>query len=220
MDPAASKNGRPKIGVLALQGDFQAHSAALERAGARTAEVRTPGDLTGLDGLVLPGGESTTLLRLMRPERMDEALASFCRSGGALLATCAGLIILAREVTGPAQESLALCDVAVRRNGYGRQIDSFVGRGRLALPGEPERAAEMVMIRAPRITGIGGAARAVGWLEDEPVLVAQGRILAATFHPEMSTESPIHLYFVKMAAQGRLRTGGPAAGPAGASTGE
>jgi 5'-phosphate synthase pdxT subunit len=198
-----------RVGVLALQGDFAAHLRALEEAGALGLEVRTPRDLAGLDGLVIPGGESTTLLKLMRPERLDQAVTEFHRDGGALFGTCAGLNLLARTVTDPEQESLGLCDISVRRNGYGRQVDSFVAAGRLALPGAPEGPAEMVFIRAPRVTRVGPEVSVLGRHREEPVLVAQGRILAATFHPEMSRENAVHAYFLRLAG-GRVRSAAPA----------
>lgn len=194
-----------RIGVLALQGDFGAHARALAAAGVDAQEVRTPEALATLHGLVLPGGESTALLRLMAPLGMGEALRAFCRRGGALFGTCAGLILLAREVTSPAQDSFDLLDVTVERNAYGRQIDSFVGRGSLALPGRGPEEAEMVFIRAPRIRRVGAGVQVLGRLEEEPVLVGSGRILAATFHPEMSAPptggSPIHRHFLELCRQ-------------------
>jgi 5'-phosphate synthase pdxT subunit len=149
-----------------------------------------------LDGLVIPGGESTALLRLMRPERMDEAVAEFHQAGGALFGTCAGLILLAAQVERPGQESLGLIDLAVERNAYGRQVDSFVGRGRIHLNGGADVPAEMVFIRAPRIRRVGPGVQVLGWLGDEPVLARQERILVSSFHPEMSAENPIHRYFL------------------------
>ena len=194
-----------QLGVLALQGDFRAHARALAAAGAEgteVREVRTPEALEDLHGLVLPGGESTALLRLMAPLGMGDALHRFCRRGGALFGTCAGLILLAREVTSPAQDSLDLLDVTVERNAYGRQIDSFVSRGSLSLPGRGPEEIEMVFIRAPRIRRVGAGVQVLGRFGEEPVLVAQGRILAATFHPEMSAPPPggsaIHRHFLEL----------------------
>lgn len=188
-----------RIGVLALQGDFRAHAQALERAGAEAVEVRSPRDLRGLRGLVMPGGESTALWRLLRPENMDQALVQFHRDGGALFGTCAGLILLAAEVENPRQESLGLIDLTVQRNSYGRQVDSFVGWGRIAFNGDPEVPAEMVFIRAPRILRVGPRVDVLGRLRDEPVLARQGRILVSTFHPEMSDTGAVHRYFVALA---------------------
>jgi 5'-phosphate synthase pdxT subunit len=190
------------VGVLALQGDFAAHERALALAGARARPVRVPADLAGLRGLILPGGESTALMRLMAPVGMEEALRSFHGAGGVLFGTCAGLILLAAKVTGPDQPSLALLDAVVERNGYGRQIDSFIGTGRITLPGEEERDLEMVFIRAPRILAVGPGVRVIGTHSDEPVLLEQDRIMAATFHPEMSAQpkggGPIHRRFLAM----------------------
>lgn len=194
--------GEALVGVLALQGDFAAHERALALAGACTRPVRVPADLAGLRGLVLPGGESTALMRLMAPVGMEEALRRFHGEGGVLFGTCAGLILLAAKVTGPDQPSLALLDAAVERNGYGRQIDSFIGTGRITLPGEEERDLEMVFIRAPRVLAVGPGVRVIGTHSGEPVLLEQDRILAATFHPEMSAQpkggGPIHRRFLAM----------------------
>jgi 5'-phosphate synthase pdxT subunit len=190
------------VGVLALQGDYEAHARALDACGARVRPVRVPAELDGLKGLVLPGGESTALLRLMAPVGMGEALGSFRAAGGILFGTCAGLILLARKVTGPEQPSLGLLDAEVERNAYGRQVDSFVGTGRLALPGEPERDVEMVFIRAPRIRGVGPGVRVLATHAGEPVLVEQAGVLAGTFHPEMSAQpeggGPIHRHFLEL----------------------
>lgn len=191
--------GAASIGVLALQGDFAAHARALERSGVTAVEVRRPAQLPGLDGLIMPGGESTALLRLMEPEGWEEALRAFHRGGGALFGTCAGLILLAREVTAPTQRSLGLLDCAVERNAYGRQIDSFVGTGTLTLDGE-ESDAEMVFIRAPRIREVGPGIEVVARHAGEPVAIRSGRLLGATFHPELTAESALHGYFVRIAS--------------------
>lgn len=183
------------IGVLALQGDFDAHLQALANAGAEVREVRRPEELEGLDALVVPGGESTALLRLLAPGRMDNAIVDFHRNGGVLLGTCAGLILFARDVGSPAQPSLGLIDVSVDRNAFGRQIDSFVDRGRLRL-GEDVVESEMVFIRAPRIRRTGPGVEVIGTLGDEPVLIRQGRVFGATFHPELSPDSPFPAWFV------------------------
>ncbi len=199
---AGADPGPPRIGILALQGDFAAHEAALAAAGAPTRLVRVPGELVGLRGLVLPGGESTALLRLMGPLGMAAALRAFHHDGGVLFGTCAGLILLARTVIRPEQPSLGLLDVTVERNGYGRQIDSFVGTGRLALPGDEERELEMVFIRAPRIQAVGPGVQVVATHAGEPVLVEQGKVLGATFHPEMSAQplggGPVHRRFLAL----------------------
>ncbi len=191
-----------RIGVVALQGDFGAHRSALERAGAEVCEVRVPEHLDGLGGVVLPGGESTALLLLMRSRRLDEALIRFHARGGSILGTCAGLILLARRVERPSQASLGLLDAVVERNAYGRQVDSFVDNGLLELnPGGPVES-EMVFIRAPRIREVGPGVRVAGRLRGEPVLLEEGRILAAAFHPEMSDRNDVHPHFVDMVRSG------------------
>jgi len=195
----AVRPGPARIGVLALQGDFAAHRRALAEAGVEAIEVRGPSALADLDGLVIPGGESTALLRLMRPLDMEDAIRAFHRSGGALFGTCAGAILLAREVRSPEQPGLGLIDITVERNAYGRQIDSFVSRGALRLNGT-ERPAELVFIRAPRIRETGPAVEILGRHEGEPVLVRDGRVLVATFHPEMSAGHDVHAFFAEMAA--------------------
>jgi 5'-phosphate synthase pdxT subunit len=182
-----------RVGVLALQGDFAAHASALAGAGATVAEVRRPHELEGLDGLVLPGGESTTLLNLMRDEPWFEALLSFHAAGGAFLATCAGTILLAREVVSPKQESLALLDAVVERNAYGRQIDSFETVLDVPELGGPIPA---VFIRAPRLRSLGKGVETLASHAGAPVLVRGPRILAMTFHPELTGDSRLHRYFL------------------------
>lgn len=184
------------VGVLALQGDFAAHAKALALPGVDVREVRRRRDLEGLSGLALPGGESTTLLKLMELERLDEALVEFHGRGGHLFGTCAGLILLAQRVSAPAQRSLGLLDVAVERNAFGRQAESFVDTGEIWLEGSPA-SVEMVFIRAPRIREVGQAVSVRGTWKGEPVLVESGRLLGATFHPELSPGAPVHRYFVE-----------------------
>ena len=185
------------FGVLALQGDFAAHAAALQAARAEAREVRRVRDLDGLAGLVMPGGESTALLRLMDDEPWFDALRRFHAAGGALLGTCAGAILLARRVV-PQQPSLGLLDAVVERNAYGRQLDSF--ETRLAADGDAGPM-DAVFIRAPRIRSLGPAVETLARFDGEPVLVRQGRILAATFHPELSDSSGLHRLFVSMAPE-------------------
>ena len=187
-----------RVGVLALQGDFEAHSRALARAGAEPVLARTASDLKELDGLVIPGGESTTMLKLLNAEGMVEPLIEFGRTRP-IFGTCAGAILLASEVTHPAQQSLALMDLTVERNGYGRQIDSRVAQ----LTPEPAFAQrthagdlEAVFIRAPIIRHVGPDARVLASYQSDPVLVEQGRHLVATFHPELSSDSRVHELFV------------------------
>lgn len=184
-----------KVGVFALQGDFSAHERILSGLGAEVREVRRPAQLEGLDGLVIPGGESTTLLYLMNhdPAWWPE-LEAFHASGKALFGTCAGLILLAREVE-PAQRSLGIVDVAVARNAYGRQVDSFEAQGEW----EDGRPLEMVFIRAPRILRVGPEATVVARHDGEPVLVEQGRVLAGSFHPELTADASVHRRFLELA---------------------
>ena len=188
------KNGT-RIGVLALQGDFARHVKALEQLGVSATEVRVPEDLNGLTGLVLPGGESTTMLKLMEGTGMEDAIRSFHQKGGALFGTCAGLILIADRVTDPSQRSLHLIDVDVERNAYGRQRDSFEADVEISIgEDDPLRA---VFIRAPRVTRQGPDVLVLARANGDPVLLRQGRVLAATFHPEMTQDLRVHRYFVE-----------------------
>ncbi len=197
-----------KIGILAIQGDYEAHGKVLDRLGVEHKFVRRPEDLAGLDGVILPGGESTTHMKVMTEEGLYEALKQFGANGGAFFGTCAGTILLAREVHGPAQASLGLLDVVVLRNGYGRQLASDVHAGPTTLRKEP---LEMVFIRAPIIESIGEGVRTLAEDAGRSVLVQQGRILAATFHPELTEDTTVHEYFLKIARNGsKPRTPGQA----------
>jgi 5'-phosphate synthase pdxT subunit len=180
------------VGVLALQGDFEAHRKAIERAGARALEVRTPDDMAKCDGLIIPGGESTTMLKLMEAEQLTEPIRAFAQAKP-IYGTCAGAILLAREVSGPAQASLNLMDIAVERNGYGRQIDSRVAKVR----SENGREMEAVFIRAPIIRRVGEGARVLARYNGDPVWVEQGRHMVTTFHPELSADSGVHQRFLE-----------------------
>jgi 5'-phosphate synthase pdxT subunit len=187
------------VGVLALQGDFAAHQAALARAGAETVLVRTAGQLDGLDGLVLPGGESTTMLKLMRYEGLMEPLAAFGRSKP-MFGTCAGAILMATEVRGPAQASLGLMDMEIERNAYGLQIDSRIVEIEPDAELTRRTAAgklEAVFIRAPVIRRTGPKAKVLAVYNNDPVLVEEGRHLVATFHPELTGDSRIHQLFLE-----------------------
>jgi pyridoxal 5'-phosphate synthase pdxT subunit len=177
--------------VLALQGDFEAHRRAIERAGGEAVEVRTAADLDKADGLILPGGESTTMLKLLHAEDLFEPLREFGKKKP-IFGTCAGAILLASRVVNPEQESLGLMDATVERNGYGRQTDSRIAE--IEVDGKP---AEAVFIRAPIIRDVGPAARVLARYLDDPVLVEQGRHLAATFHPELSADDRIHRRFIQ-----------------------
>lgn len=183
---------RPRIGVLALQGDYAAHAAALEETGATPVEVRKPEQLANLDGLILPGGESTTILKFLERHDLFEALKEFCGKKP-VFGTCAGAILLAREVRHPAQRSLGALDAVVERNAYGRQIDSAILHSETKLAGGP---LEMVFIRAPRFAEIGSGVEALAFRDGSPALVRQGSIMAATFHPELSSDRRVHQLFV------------------------
>lgn len=186
-----------KIGVLALQGDFALHRKALDRIGVASVEVRMPGQLDEVAGLIIPGGESTTLLKLLDAWEFVPALEKFHGAGKPIFGTCAGLILLAREVTSPAQYSLGFIDVTAERNGYGRQKESFetVGMGDL---GEGDVPLKMVFIRAPRIRRLGAGVAALAHHQDECVMARQGSVLVAAFHPELTGESTVHGYFAGM----------------------
>lgn len=198
------------FGVLALQGDFAAHVAALDRLGVPVREVRRCAQLAGLSGLVLPGGESTTLLNLMQDEPWFAELARFHAGGGALLGTCAGAILLAREAR-PRQPSLGLLDASIERNAYGRQVDSFERTLPAPALGVTLRA---VFIRAPRFRALGPEAGVLAALDGEPVLVRQGRVLAASFHPELTSDLELHRLFVGLAGSDPERTQARAGGEA------
>jgi 5'-phosphate synthase pdxT subunit len=191
--------GIPRIGVLAIQGNYASHAHALTEAGAAPVEVRKPEQLTGLDGLVLPGGESTTMLKFLEKHSFFEVLQEFCCTKP-VFGTCAGVILLAREVLNPAQRSMGVLDAVVERNAYGRQIDSVIVTAETELAGGP---LEMVFIRSPRISKIGPGVEVLATRDGFPVLVRQGRILAATFHPELSHDRRVHQLFVESAAAAR-----------------
>lgn len=180
------------VGVLALQGDFAAHARILRGLGTDVREVRSLADLDGLRALVLPGGESTALLRLMEGAPWLDALRAFHAGGGALFGTCAGAILLARDVR-PSQPSLGLLDAAIARNAYGRQAESFEAELEAPAFDEPVRG---VFIRAPRLEATGPAVEVLARLKGEPVFVRQGRVFAATFHPEMATDDRLHRHFL------------------------
>jgi 5'-phosphate synthase pdxT subunit len=182
-----------RLGVLALQGDFAAHAASLRGLGHPPIEVRRTAELDGLAGLVIPGGESTALLNLMEDEPWFDALRRFHQAGGSLLGTCAGAILMAREVVDPPQPSLGLIDVVIRRNGFGRQVDSFEADLKVAGSESPLRAA---FIRAPRLENPGPGVTVLARLGNEPVLVRQGRVIAATFHTELEGDHRLHALFL------------------------
>jgi len=174
-----------KIGVLAVQGNFREHTAMLRRLGADPVEVRKPEQLQGLEGLVIPGGESTTFMRLMRLYGLDEAVRAF---EGPMLGTCAGMIVLDRR-------HLGAVDIEVDRNAYGRQVASF--EADLALAGEAE-ALRGVFIRAPRVREVGPAVEVLAELDGEPVLLREGRVIVASFHPELTDDTRVHERFLDL----------------------
>jgi pyridoxal 5'-phosphate synthase pdxT subunit len=194
-----------KIGILAVQGDFEAHAAMLARLDAETAEVRTLADLAGCDGLILPGGESTTQLQFLQEEGLAAAIQQFAKRGGAIFGTCAGAILLATEVQNPKQDSLKLLDMTVLRNGYGRQIASDVVSGPTKLKKEP---LEMVFIRGPIIERTGPDLKVLAEYAGKPALVQRDSIMAATFHPELTDDTTIHRHFLELAAASSRQTMG------------
>jgi pyridoxal 5'-phosphate synthase pdxT subunit len=185
-----------KIGILALQGDFEAHSKRLIELGAEPVLVRKPEQLDELDGLIIPGGESSVFLNLLG-EHGFQKLSEFVRTRPTF-GTCAGCILLASEVENPAQKGIGALDVTVRRNAYGRQIDSAILEGPSKLDGGP---LEQVYIRAPRIERVGPGVEVLAERDHHPVLIRQGKLMAATFHPELSNDPRVHAEFLKLVAQ-------------------
>jgi 5'-phosphate synthase pdxT subunit len=190
------------IGVLALQGDFSLHAKALARIGADTVEVRKPGELDRVAGLIIPGGESTTLLKLMDAWDFVPALDAFHGAGKPIFGTCAGLILLAREVTSPSQPSLGLIDITAERNAYGRQRESFEAEVTGDLGAGPV-SIQAVFIRAPRIRRVGPRVTCLALHRGECVMARQGSVLVAAFHPELTTDPTVHAYFARMIAGDR-----------------
>jgi 5'-phosphate synthase pdxT subunit len=184
----------PRIGVLAIQGDYSAHAAALTECGATPVEVRNADQLADLEGLILPGGESTTMLKFLERHNFLEDLRAYCGKRP-VFGTCAGAILLAREVRNPAQRSLGVLDIVIERNAYGRQIDSSIVTAETSLPGGP---LEMVFIRAPRIVTAGPDVRVLAQRDGLPTLVRQGSTMAATFHPELTVDRRVHKAFVEL----------------------
>ena len=186
------------IGVLAIQGDYEAHRQRLEELGAAVVLVRKPEQLKGLDGIVIPGGESSTMLKFLERDGFLEALRDYVQAKPAF-GTCAGAILLAKQVENPGQPSLGVMDIRVRRNAYGRQLESSIRHAETSLGGEP---LEMVFIRAPKIEETGAGVEVLARTDDDPVLVRQGKTMAATFHPELSPDSRVHEEFLKLVANG------------------
>ena len=175
----------PVVGVLAVQGGFAAHAAVLANLGADIREVRVPSDLDGVDGLVLPGGESTVQLKLIAKEGLAPALDSMVRSGRPVLATCAGLILASRSVNDPVQPGFGWINVSVSRNAWGRQIASFEATS-------DDGSLPLVFIRAPRITSVGPGVQILATLDSEPILVRENNVWGATFHPELTSNATLH----------------------------
>ena len=190
----AGESPKIRIGILALQGDASLHIEVLQELQVTSAIVKTPNDLKGLDGLIMPGGESTALLKLMKPIGMLEAIKDFAEQGKQIFGTCAGAILLASKVTHPEQESLGLIDITIKRNGYGRQRDSqeAVGKGVKPLP----KDLPMTFIRAPRITAVSESMEVLATYQNDPVLVQSKNILAATFHPELTDDLSVYKYWL------------------------
>lgn len=188
------------VAVLALQGDFEAHRKALAQIGVESFEAKRPGELADADGLIIPGGESTTLWKFFEAEPWAEAFRAFAAGGRPVLGTCAGAIVLAREVSNPSQPGLALIDIAIARNAYGRQVDSFIAEVEAPSLGDPMPA---VFIRAPRILSTGTGVEVLGTYGGDPVLVRQGNVAAATFHPELTPDRRLHRLLFEPAAARR-----------------
>ncbi|HEV7550627.1 MAG TPA: pyridoxal 5'-phosphate synthase glutaminase subunit PdxT [Candidatus Angelobacter sp.] len=190
-----------KIGVLAIQGDYEAHKTRLEQLGAEVTLVRKPEQLDAIDGIVIPGGESSTFLNFLAERGFLEKLRAFV-STKPTFGTCAGAILLAKHVENPPQQSLDVMDIRIRRNAYGRQLDSSIREAQSKLGQKP---LEMVFIRAPKIVGTGKGVEVLAKAGGDPVLVRQGKMLAATFHPELSEDTRVHQEFVKMVKNGHRR---------------
>jgi pyridoxal 5'-phosphate synthase pdxT subunit len=189
-----NNNTARAVGILAVQGDFSMHAKMLDRIGAPWQLIKHAEELDGVDALILPGGESTTMLKFFTREGMGEAVRKFAGKHKPVFGTCAGAILLAKEVTEPLHDCLGLLDVTVERNAYGRQINSAIRSG--DCPELSDHPIEMVFIRAPIIRRVGDRVRVMGRAEGLPVLVEQDNLLAATFHPELTEDETIHRYFV------------------------
>jgi 5'-phosphate synthase pdxT subunit len=192
-----------KIGILAVQGDFAAHAAMLKDLGVETVEVRTVADLQGCEGIILPGGESTTQLQFLQEEGLFDAIQKFSAEGRAVFGTCAGAILLATQVKNPPQPSLGLVNMTVLRNGYGRQLASDVFFCASKLKKEP---LEMVFIRGPIIESAGPNVKVLAEHAGKPALVQKDNVLAATFHPELTDDTTVHEHFLEMAANRAAKT--------------
>lgn len=183
------------IGVLALQGAFREHRQLFETLGAKVTEVRFPEQLENLQGIVIPGGESTTIVKLMQSYEFDKALPEFYKRGGAIWGTCAGAIAIAKDILGyPEQPRLGLMDIAVERNAYGRQVASFETDVSVETFDSPFH---VIFIRAPRIAGVGKEVEVLATFKDDPIMVKQARLMATVFHPELTKDTRVHRYFLE-----------------------
>jgi 5'-phosphate synthase pdxT subunit len=191
-----------KIGILAVQGDFDAHAQMLAVMGVESVEVRTPADLADCDALILPGGESTTQLQFLKEEGLEDSIRKFAAEDKAIFGTCAGAILLATEVKNPRQDSLKLLDMTLLRNGYGRQVHSDVVSGPSSLRKEP---LEMVFIRGPVIERVGPNVEVLAEYAGKPALVQKGHILASAFHPELTSDTTVHRHFLDLVGLGTSR---------------
>ena len=188
-----------KVGVLALQGDFAEHMKSLESIGAEPTEVRLPGDLVDIDALIIPGGESTTIARLMDVFGLTKDIKGRVKEGMPVWGTCAGMIVLAKRLVEDRPQPLGLMDIRVQRNAYGRQIDSF--ETEIPVPALGEKSFRAVFIRAPAIEEIGSAVETIACLEDGQVVAArEGNVLVTAFHPELTSDTRFHSYFLSMDA--------------------
>lgn len=187
------------VGILALQGDFAMHARMLDRIGVPWKLVKHIEDFAGIDALILPGGETTTMLKFLAERKIGDAIRNFAAENKPVFGTCAGAILMAKEVLNPEQERLGLIDISVERNAYGRQVDSSVQQGEC--PELSDHPVEMVFIRAPIIRRVGEGVKVLGHAAGLPVLVEQGKLLAATFHPELTTDETIHRYFISKVTQ-------------------
>ena len=183
------------VGILAVQGDFAMHAAMLDRIGVPWKLVKHVEDFAGIDALILPGGETTTMLKFLTERKIADAIKGFANENKPVFGTCAGAILMAKEVLNPEQERLGLMDISVERNAYGRQMDSSVQQAEC--PEVSDELIEMVFIRAPIIRRVGEGVKVLGRSQGLPVLVEQGKLLAATFHPELTADETIHRYFLE-----------------------
>ncbi len=210
-----TSGGNPTVGVLALQGAFREHVRILQGLGVTVREVRLPAHLDGLDGLVIPGGESTTMGKLMDGHGLVDPLRAFV-ADKPVFGTCAGLILLSRRTTGPKQPLLGIMDVTVRRNAFGRQVHSFEADVTLDLAGEtPQQVLPGIFIRAPWVEEVGAGVRVIARLGDRAVGVRQGHLLGVAFHPELTEDSRLHAYFLGLVRAPHRQWGPPQAAPSG-----